>query len=300
MIIAIGEVVTDHFPEYQRIGGAPLNFACHLKKFGEDVGLITRLGTDAEGNDIRRLILDHNLPAELIQTDKEHATGRVNVTLDLQGVPHFDIVENAAYDFIDLNLSTIGERTSGTKLIYYGSLIQRSANGFSQIRRFLERRPSTAKCFCDINLRLPHVSRSVIEQCLRYADILKLNGDELRLIGEMLNVTGEASAVVRRLMTIYGLELVAVTLGEAGSFIVSEEKRYDAPIPEKSDMVDTVGAGDAFAAVLALGYLRHIPLNSVLEIATNFAARICACPGAIPDNDSPYKKVIRQLEGLQK
>ncbi|MBU1570052.1 MAG: carbohydrate kinase family protein, partial [Proteobacteria bacterium] len=132
------------------------------------------------------------------------------------------------------------------------------------------------------------------------ADILKLNGDELRLIGEMLNVTGEASAVVRRLMTIYGLELVAVTLGEAGSFIVSEEKRYDAPIPEKSDMVDTVGAGDAFAAVLALGCLRRIPMNSVLQIATNFATRICACPGAIPDDDSPYKKVIRQPEGLQK
>ncbi len=300
MIIAIGEVVTDHFPEYRRIGGAPLNFACHLKKFGEDVGLITRLGTDADGNDIRRLIRDHNLPTELIQTDGEHATGRVNVTLDQQGVPYFDIVENAAYDCIDLSPSVTGEWTSKARLIYYGSLIQRSTNGFSQIRRFLERRPSTAKCFCDINLRPPFIDRAVIEQCLRCADILKLNGDELRLIGEMLTVTGEGSAVVRRLMEIYGLELAAVTLGEDGSFIIHEGRRYDAPLPEKTDLVDTVGAGDAFAAVLALGYLRGIPLNSVLGIATNFAARICECSGALPNDDGPYRQVNRQLEGLHK
>lgn len=158
MIITIGEVVTDHFPEYRRIGGAPLNFACHMKKFGEEVCLITRVGNDADGNDIRKMIRDHGLSIKRVQIDQTHPTGRVNVTLDPQGVPSFDIAEDAAYDWIDLSPSITGEIPAAARLIYFGSLIQRSPHGFEHVRSFLERRPSSARCFCDINFRPPHIS----------------------------------------------------------------------------------------------------------------------------------------------
>lgn len=97
-------------------------------------------------------------------------------------------------------------------------------------------------------------------------------------------------------MANYAVELVAVTLGEAGSFIVHEQKRHDAPRPEMKVIVDTVGAGDAFSAVLALGYLLGASLDRMLQLATHFAARICQSPGAIPEGEAPYAYVKRNLE----
>ncbi|MFZ5571013.1 MAG: PfkB family carbohydrate kinase [Thermodesulfobacteriota bacterium] len=300
MIITIGEVVTDHFPKYRRIGGAPLNFACHLQKFRENVVLITRLGNDADGDEIRSLIRDHGLPSAFIQRDRHHSTGRVHVTLDAQGGPNFDIVIGTAYDHIELDPSVFSRLAGEQTLIYYGSLIQRSTNGFTQLRRFLESRPKSAKCFCDINLRPPHFRHEVIEQCLHYADILKLNEEELMTIAAMLTVSGTAPDMVAALMDRYRLEMVAVTLGAGGSFVVHANQRYDAPRPKTEDLVDTVGAGDAFAAVLALGYLRQLPLNLVLKVATGFAAEVCRRPGAIPADDAPYERVERQLKDSQR
>ena len=49
-ILAIGEVLIDHFPDYHQVAGAPLNFACHLKKLGQAVRLVSRIGADADGH----------------------------------------------------------------------------------------------------------------------------------------------------------------------------------------------------------------------------------------------------------
>jgi fructokinase len=295
MIFVIGEVLIDQFPTYQRLGGAPLNFAFHLHCLGKSVRLVTRVGNDADG----RRILDHlkrwGLSTADVQIDQQHATGRVRVTMASDGSPSFQILTPSAYDYINLEPYFSEEDFDRTELIYFGSLIQRSNLGFSQIRRFLKACSPNSRCFCDINLRSPHYSVEVINHCLKHADILKLNNDELSMIGQILDCGHSQSRIISHLTIDYGLSILALTNGAEGSTVFQKGRRYHAPKPEKITVRDTVGAGDAFAAILAAGILRNRPMRSILSTATDFAAYICSQPGAIPENTEVYKSYARQL-----
>ena len=179
--------LVDRFPDYQRIGGAPLNFAFHLHHLGHPLRLVTRVGDDSDGRRIEARLATHGLATADVQIDRQHPTGRVNVSLDAEGVPAFDIVAPAAYDFIDLQSLGVKDLPIQAGLIYFGSLVQRGDHGLAQVRHLLEARSPETRCFCDINLRPPHYDRERIENCLRHADILKLNDEELAIIAGMFN-----------------------------------------------------------------------------------------------------------------
>jgi fructokinase len=55
-------------------------------------------------------------------------------------------------------------------------------------------------------------------------------------------------------------------------------------------VVDTLGAGDAFAAILCLGYLNNMPIAEINKLANEFATEICMVNGAVPEDDSIYIK----------
>lgn len=296
MIVVLGEILVDLFEAYQRVGGAPFNFAFHLKQLFPSVRLITRIGRDGWGDKITDLLKKHHFDLSDVQIDDRHPTGTVQVTLDDQGVPEFDIREDVAYDYI--NLEKI-ESIQGpeTRMIYFGSLAQRSDRAFEQFERLLSHKEESAKIFCDINLRPPHVRQDVIHSALHHADVLKLNTDELTTIGRMLGHADEEAPLARYLMKHFDIEVVILTKGEKGSVAYRGAETFHAPLPKPEKIVDTVGAGDAFAAVMAAGYLRDLPLQDLLVIATQFAAGICALPGAIPDDMTLYDHLRLKLEG---
>jgi fructokinase len=295
MILVLGEVLIDRFPDDHRIGGAPLNFAFHLHQLGEPLRLVTRVGNDADGRRICKMLEAYGLATTDVQMDDHHPTGRVTVRLDADGVPTFDILAPAAYDFIDLQSMTGQGFPAPLDLIYFGSLVQRSDHCFAQVQQLLAERPPTTRCFCDINLRDPFFDRKRINFCVRHADILKLNEEELTTIGRVLNIGPGAHETVKHLMDECRIEMLAVTRGPRGSRVFYGDQQLDSPDPPSVDVRDTVGAGDAFAAVLAAGILNDRPMPQVLAAATDFAAHVCEQPGAIPAQSQIYEDILTKM-----
>ena len=294
MIISIGEILFDIFPTYRRLGGAPFNFAFHLKKLGLTTRFISRVGDDADGRNIISALKSFGFDPDDIQIDPQHPTGRVVVQLSPKGVPEFDIRPNAAYDHIDVTSRLEGHVNKGG-LLYFGSLIQRGDQGFRVIQQILESRPPQLKCFYDINLRPGGYSPKVIRESLNHADVLKLNEDELKVVNTLLGNRNGTEKSIDDLRHRYRIEMVALTRGAKGSTLFTDDGRTDAQTPPVEHLVDTVGAGDAFAAVLAAGYLNGLPPGRNLEAAALLASRLCGVEGAIPVKDDIYSDVIRLI-----
>ena len=288
MIIAIGEILFDIFPNYRRIGGAPFNFAFHLKNFGIPVRFITRVGRDAEGEEICGLLSDSGFDLTDVQIDDHHPTGRVQVELDDKGVPQFDIISDVAYDYIQLTDSLQTTLQREVDLIYFGTLVQRSPTGFRTLQDVLSRKRRRTRGLYDVNLRPKCYSKPVLLNSLIQTDLVKLNREELALIRAMLNYEGEADNFVGHLMQAYALKLLALTKGEDGNELFTPTGHHAAPAVTPRKIADTVGAGDAFAAVFAAGYLEMWEPEEILQRAADFAARICEIEGAIPSDASFY------------
>ena len=293
MILVIGEILMDRFPNYERIGGAPFNFAFHLKQMGWPVRFLTRIGTDADGRRIFEMLQSSGFSSEDIQIDPRHATGVVDVTLDQAGVPQFGIRTEAAYDFIEL-APVKDVDFSALELVYFGSLAQRTDLGFRRYQQFLAKTNRQVCGFCDINLRPPHINGEAVQSCLRHADILKLNLEELFHISRLYNGPEDEGEALTWLMRTYHIDRVVLTMGSQGSKVVTAQETITSPPASGTGIVDTVGAGDAYAAVFAAGYLKGLPAKLTLQLASDFAAHICGLPGALPSDDAFYKH-LRQV-----
>jgi fructokinase len=299
VILVIGEVLLDIFPKSERLGGAPFNFAYHLKQFGFPVRFISRIGIDDNGRKILDRIKEAGFDPGDIQLDDVHPTGTVQVQLDNNGVPKFDIIPNVAYDYIEFKPEAYGEHLQSAELVYFGTLVQRTDQGFKQIQRLLHRKQSDAMSFYDINLRHDCYSDEVVEASLHETDILKLNADELR---ECKRITGndqDDPTFILHIMTEYSLDTVALTKGDDGSELYTTEGSSRAVPEPVESMVDTVGAGDAYAAMLAAGILKKWSPQKTLAMAATFASRICSIEGAIPESEEFYELILKQMKSRE-
>jgi fructokinase len=295
MILALGEILFDVFPDYRRLGGAPFNFAFHLKQLGFPVRFVSRVGKDRNGKEIRAAVKAHGFSPADLQIDSRYATGTVAVSLNDTGVPTFDILPNVAYDYIDFT-PAVGSLLEDCTLIYFGTLIQRTERGFKNLQNILSARKSNTKCLYDINLRPGGYTSQVVRESLNHADLLKLNEEELDVLKSMHDQKRDEDRFVAYLREHYGIEMVALTRGKSGSTLFTAEGRFDAATPPVENIVDTVGAGDAFASVLAAGYLLGLPAPTTLNAATRLAAHLCTVAGAIPDDSDLYADVVKLLE----
>jgi fructokinase len=287
MIIVIGEMLIDIFPDYRRIGGAPFNFAFHLKKLGFPVRLISRVGDDRQGYEILAMAKENGFDTADIQIDLRHPTGTVRVTLDRDGVPHFDICRNVAYDYLDLGRDGLADTAEAT-MIYFGTLLQRTAAGCRQVIDFLKRQADGGVRFCDINLRPPHVNRHAVNESLQHADLLKLNEEELAQIQRGFGGPPDSDTVIPWLMKTFNLSGMVLTRGGRGSTFAWRDGIIHAPAIEAPAIVDTVGAGDGYAAIMAAGYIRRLAWETTIAQAARFAGRICTIAGAVPEDDAFY------------
>lgn len=297
MIIAIGEILVDIFPHYKRIGGAPFNFAYHLKQLGLDVVFITRIGDDPAGAEIFSFLENNGFPTDYIQIDKKHETGRVIVTPDASGEHAFEIIQNSAYDHIEFpRKPSDAARGQHIEMIYFGTLAQRTPSGFNSLQAFLSSRDPESKCFYDINLRPGNYRNETLLKSLANTDILKLNAEELDRLRKIFHQDGDEVGSARYLIEHFGLEMVSLTKGPRGSALITADDHKTTGVAGL-DIVDTVGAGDAYAAVLAAGLLAGLPPVTILGLATDFSSRVCTIKGAIPDDPGFYEPFRSRLAG---
>jgi fructokinase len=296
MILVIGEILFDVFENEKQLGGAPFNFAYHLINFGFPVRFISRIGNDSNGKEILTILKQYHFNIDDIQIDDHHDTGTVEVQLNSSGSPAFHIKPDVAYDYIDYLPNKHLSLIDTADVIYFGTLIQRSSQGFKNIQKFMSLRRSDALCFYDINLRQNCYSDKVILASLGHADLLKLNEEELDECKRIFRFSKDDDAFIPFLMDKYALDTIAITKGNMGSELYTQKGRFHSKTNDVSSIVDTVGAGDAYSAMLAVGTIKGWNPDRTLSMASMFASRICEIRGAIPESREFYDLVKEMME----
>lgn len=290
MILVLGEILFDELPEGNRAGGAPFNFARHLNRPGCEVRFVSSTGRDQNGVDLLQVLLKSGLNSNGVQRHPQAATGRVSVTLNPQGVPSYVIAAPAAYDFINFNALPL----MSPDMVYFGSLIQRTTDGRKRLHHFLETLPGSVLRFYDVNFRTGCDTAEILIPSLHQTDILKLNEEELIRIGKLTGTAQTGDKLIDGLMERFSIQQLALTRGADGCALYCGGKKFEQPPGplKKADIVDTVGAGDSFAAVLARGILNGTAPQQILIFATRLAEQVCTVPGAVPDAPAVYASLL--------
>jgi fructokinase len=271
--LIVGEVLFDVMPDGNRVlGGAPFNVAWHLEAFGLRPLVVTRVGTDDSGDEVLTAMEAWGMDTSGVQRDGVHSTGRVQVDLK-GGEPTFDILANQAYDHLDSREATQSISGKTFSLLYHGSLISRGADSSSALKDL--EGESGAPIFVDVNLRDPWWNRADVVASVRRARWVKFNEAELGLLGGASDLFA-AEAFRKDLQ----LDTVIVTRGDRGALVVDGGGTFESVPPDEVKVVDTVGAGDAFSAMFILGLTHGWATDLILERALEFAAAVCALPGA--------------------
>jgi fructokinase len=292
-ITAIGEILFDVYPETKNLGGAPLNFLYHVHKLTSKGNIISRVGFDVLGNKALNFLKNKGIETKYIQVDHLHPTGVTTVNLDENKVPSFNIDEERAYDYIEINDETYRLINEETDCLYFGSLAQRSKTSRFSIHNMLNKK---IKYFCDLNIRQNFYDEKVITKSISTANVLKLNIDELKLINDvLLSEKFSAEVIAKKIMRNYNVELIAVTKGAEGSTLFFNDEK-DECRTSSSTVVDTLGAGDAFAAIICVGYVRNWKLAKMNLLANEFANQICKIKGALPETDEVYKRLKEKFK----
>ncbi|MBL4851338.1 MAG: carbohydrate kinase [Gammaproteobacteria bacterium] len=285
--VVFGEVLYDCFPDGRTIlGGAPFNVAWHLNGFGLKPLLVSRIGSDDRGNDIIEAMQQWGMDVSAVQRDSFRPTGVVNVVLDDNNQPSYDIAESQAYDYIRPG-EIYGTAMDGSYgLLYHGTLGLRQPEAMSSLSIFLEQ--MNLPSFVDLNLRAPWWNADLVHQVLSGATWIKLNDIELADID--ISDVEQPSSREHALFREYNPELVILTKGAKGAAILSAEGKVEADISENVvEGGDLVGAGDSFSAVCMLGIVKEWTSSQILERAQEFAAEICGINGATTNDKQLYQ-----------
>lgn len=279
IVVGLGEILWDVFPESKKLGGAPANFAYHASQLGFDGYVISAIGKDALGVEILSQLSPKQLNMEIEQID--FPTGTVLVSIDDKGVPQYDISQDVAWDNIPLT-EAMKDLAKCTDAVCFGTLAQRSSRSRETITKFIELVPEESLKVFDLNLRQSYYSRELIEMSLSQCNMLKINDDEAKVVSELfeLNAISEVE-FCKYMLSNYNLRYVILTKGENGSYAADSNQIsfFESP---KVNVADTVGAGDAFTAAFVCSILSGKKLVDAHMEAIKLSAFVCTQPGAMP------------------
>ena len=286
-VVGLGEALWDCLPEGKQLGGAPANFAFHASQWGLDAVAVSALGQDELAEETVEQLEAKKL--HYVMPRVPYPTGTVQVTLDAEGVPSYDICEGVAWDNIPYT-DELDEVARHCQAVCWGSLAQRSKVSRTTIHTFLDNTPAQCLRIFDINLRQQFYSRDVITESLRRCNVLKINDEELvtvaRLFGyDGLNLEDKCFLLLGR----YNLDMLILTCGNNGSYVFTPGARYFQPTP-KVEVADTVGAGDSFTGTFCAAILQGRSVQEAHRLAVEVSAYVCTQPGAMPELPEELKK----------
>ena len=278
-IVGLGEALWDVLPEGKKLGGAPANFAYHAAQFGLDTIAISALGEDKLAEETIEALNEHNL--NYLMPRVPYPTGTVQVTLTGDGIPTYDIKENVAWDNIPLTDEML-EIAKNARAVCFGSLAQRNVVSRENIHKFLDATPKDCVKIFDINLRQQFYTKEVIKESLKRCNILKINDEELVLIGRMFGYPGlDIENKCWLILGKYNLDMLVLTCGTNGSYVFTPGQMSFQETP-KVEVADTVGAGDSFTGSFVGSILNGKPVPEAHKIAVHVSAFVCTQNGAMP------------------
>lgn len=290
-IICYGEVLWDMLPGGKKPGGAPMNVGIHLKKIGLQPTIVSRIGDDEQGTQLKKFLEQNEMDTRFIHTDEKLDTSEVLVHLDENRNATYEICKPVAWDNVCIDDDLI-ELSASADLIVFGSLAQRNKTTRETLLRLLEN--SKATRLLDVNLRPPFDTPEIVEQLLRGSDFAKLNDEELVKVAGWHNKTGNEKELIKWMAGFYKCPTVCVTRGPNGAILYIDEEFHEHP-GFKVQATDTVGAGDSFLAALIAGLSKTQPTQNALEFACAVGAFVASKHGAVPDYSmEDIQKLIHQ------
>ena len=280
-VVGLGEVLWDVLPEGKKLGGAPANFAYHAGQFlgNNNTIAISALGEDRLADETIEALREHGLNDLLPRVP--YPTGTVQVTLDEQGIPTYDIKENVAWDNIPFD-KDIEEIARSCRAVCFGSLAQRNVVSRETIHKFLDTTPDDCLKIFDINLRQQFYTKEIIKESIQRCNILKINDEELVLIGRMFGYPGlDIENKCWLILGKYNLDMLVLTCGTNGSYVFSPGHMSFQPTP-KVEVADTVGAGDSFTGSFCAAILNGKSVDEAHKKAVQVSAFVCTQNGAMP------------------
>ena len=315
MLTVLGEAIVDLVGEGDRRyrahpGGSPLNVAVGLGRLGLPVSLAARLSRDSFGAMFREHLAAAGVDPRHLVSASEPSTLAV-ATLDETGVAAYDFWTEGTADWQWTTAELAGVVDDETVALHTGSIVLELEPGAARVLELLRRvrHGGRATVSYDPNVRMarrgsPAEGRAAVERVVGLADLVKVSSEDLEWL-----YPGEEPVAAGRRWAGAGPELVVVTLGGDGAVALpaggTELRRPAPPV----DVVDTVGAGDAFSSGLlgalaergALGRaargsaLGAVDLAAVLDRACLVAALTCARAGADPPTRAEIQAAERDL-----
>ncbi|MCG2617514.1 carbohydrate kinase [Terrimonas sp. NA20] len=276
-VVCFGEILWDILPGGTVPGGAPMNVAYHLHQLKESPALITRVGNDEKGEELKKILAEKQIDTSLLQTDLTRPTGIVYGTANERGDMKYEIVAPSAWDFIEATAAAI-EKVRASAYFVCGSLAARDVTSQLSLFTFLAAAKTSV---VDINLRQPFFGEALIGQLLQHAAIAKLNSDELDLLSRWWAIEGDLKDRMSWLQQRFNLDTVIVTRGAEGAAVFHEDSMYEHP-GYKVNVVDTVGSGDAFLAGFLHRRLQKDSISNALNFASRLGAFVASRSGAWP------------------
>ena len=280
-VIGIGEALWDVLPEGKKLGGAPANFAYHVSQFGIKSCAVSAIGDDQLGRDIISQ-LDQRHMSHIIET-VPYPTGTVDVTLDGNGIPCYEIKEGVAWDNIPFT-PRLEAAAKECTAVCFGSLAQRSEVSRQTIYRFLDTMPKEEGRYriFDINLRQGFFTKEIISESISRCNILKINDEELVTVSRLFGYPGiDLQNKCWLLLGKYNLRMLILTCGVNGSYVFTPGEVSFLETP-KVEVADTVGAGDSFTAAFVASLLKGDTVRQAHERAVRVSAYVCTQNGAMP------------------
>lgn len=277
-ILCFGEILWDNLPSGAVPGGAPMNVALHLSRFGISSSIASSIGNDKKGIDLMNFLQQSGLRTDLVQVHETLPTSEVLVFLDEHNTASYEICEPVAWDRISLTPELINEVKSSTAIVF-GSLASRNATSRNTLIKLME---NNILKIMDVNLRPPYDTEASVKPLLEKADIVKLNDEELIKISGWYNISGTLEERIISFGNRLNLETLIVTMGKNGAYVLHKNELYHHK-GFKVATEDSVGAGDAFLAGFLAAFFDGKDLNTALTEASAIGAFVASQPGATPN-----------------
>ena len=289
-IVGLGEALWDVLPEGKKLGGAPANFAFHAGQFGMNALAVSAVGNDALGDETLKELNKKHLSHIMPRVD--YPTGTVQVELDADGVPTYDIKTDVAWDNVPFT-PEIEAVAKDCRCVCFGSLAQRSEVTRSTIHKFIKAMPKGSLRIFDINLRQNFYNKDIIQSSLKACNILKINDEELVQLGRLYGYPGlDISNKCWLLLGKYNLDMLVLTCGVNGSYVFTPGSMSFQETP-KVEVTDTVGAGDSFTGTFASAILSGMPVAEAHKLAVEVSAYVCTQQGAMPQLPQRFKDRLK-------